>query len=618
MAKANAVASKIEDPIVLQYMEMLDWAYHKSLNDLNRLEEFQRNYDNVVNDMAWPTTSKMPIPTMFTAVEKALPSAMSQLFPKNHFVTLLPTERSVSMESVRKTEWALQHTVTHRMKLQQHALPTIKDCFKLSIGYGIVEPAIVTPPRAFVAQVEKNGKTMAKGRFMGTGTPKRTQRYRYIGPGQIIVTPDGTDFNGDDRVSVSFFLDVYSEEQFRAMYKESKIDSEHPELMGDPEKIIAEARSKGFDFSIPVVNLMANLAGIDLKITSTADKRFPTRIPVLKCYAENRHIWIANGTTRIFDQENRYQTLRCPLVRCSAWPEGHRWYPMSAVEAAQKMSLGINVWTNAMFDVLTYVLKPLMVYNKTAFGNKAPERGPNSSLGISTGSVNDAAKFLDPPVMPEAMFGVGDVLQKFFGSAIGQEAFAQQGSAGLLRGGAFAFESLMASSTGREMLAGAILQTGWLEPVIVQTLICMQLNAQSEEDLFVTREYSPITKEESINEFSITENDVVHAFDLSLDMGERHRNTMADQQGRMAEFNAFKGDPYIDQWELRNRTIWDETAARRLILPKEEVRRMQEEDRAAQLAAAQQGEQPAGTAGLPATPTTQEQALAGAARVTGA
>jgi len=601
---------------VQEIMEIFAWCYNNSTGDLQRMESFQRMYDNTVNESAWPTVSKMPIPVLFTMVAKALPPIMSGLFPKNQFIRLMPQEEGVDMESVAKVEQAVQQNIINRMRLQHYALATVKDCMKLSVGYGIIEPVSVSPAMSSIATLRRGQKVIQKSRLMQMAPQKLVERFKYVSPGQVIVSKDGTDFNGHSRVSYAFYLDTYSEQQFRNLFAKSPKDGEGTPIMkGNVEEIIAEARTSGFYANVPVVNMIAKLGGVDINMLNKADTRIPVRIPVLKMYAENEHVWIANGTKIIYSAENQYQTMRTPLVKCSAWPEGDRFYPMSSTEAAQPMGLGVNVWMNAMFDLLTYHLKPMMAYDKTKTGNKPPERGPNSEIGMA-GDVNTGIRFLEPPQMQAGMFTVGEFLQRAYGSAVGQEAFLQEGSPGLLRGGAYAFESLLNTSTARDILTSAILQTGFIEPTVLQTMIYMQLRVQGgTNDVYRIREYNAKQRKEVFRTLEITENDIIHAFDVSLDMPHSGRNETAAKQGALSEFNVLKGDPMVDQWELRSELLYDESKIRRLLLPKEDVRKMQEEDRETQLAAARAAAQPAQQA---PSLTPEQQALAGAARVTGA
>lgn len=599
------------EPAAQDIMEIFEFAYNESYSDLQRLEDLQQMYDNTVNESAWPTSSKMPIPLLFTMVEKSLPGVMDYLFPVNKFVRLNPMEPGISMDNISKSEWALQYTLKSRMKVARYALRSIKDCYKLSVGYGIVEPIVVTPPAVVVNKIVKGGKVIANSRMIGMGQPKVTLRYRYLTPGQIIVTPDGSDFNGPGSVSWSFFIDTYSEDEFRDMYKTQPTDGEKPILKGDVEEIIKEARSLSFDARTAIVDVVAALGGVDLQRTNKPNKKIPVSIPVVKAYSTHKHVWIANGTRVIFDQSDKYQNLRTPLVKASAWPDGERWYPMSVAEAAQKMAIGVNVWMNAIFDLMTYAVKPTMIYDSTKTkGGKPPERGPNADIGVG-GPVRDSAQYLQPPQMPDGMFTIGDKLQQMYSQVIGQELDAVQ--PGMMRAGAFSFESLLQSMTGRQKMGSTILETGFLEPIVEQTLIYMQSNIGPEGETFAMRDWNPEDGKEYIKEMSLTEQDLVNAYEIELDLKAKHENSAIDQQQRLADFNAFKDDDYIDQYELRLQTLDDDSKARRMLPSREQAREIQAQKRQiAMMQAAAEGQQ-----GAPAVPGRQEMALAGAARVGG-
>ena len=569
---------KTKDVVAEGYMETFEWAYRKSSKNFERMEELQNIYDNVIDSASMPTVSEIPIPMIFTMVEKSLPTAMSYLFPKDdRFIRLNPLQFGTSIESITRVEDALQDTVMNRVRLHDAGIETIKDCMKLGIGYGIVDTVVVTPPIAFIKQLNIGG-TVQSTRVIEAGTPVRAIRYKYVNPGRIVVTPDGTDFNGDRAPSISFYVDYYSDRQFRNLYAEQPVDGENKELLGNVEEIIDEARNEGFNPRIPITDIIAKLAGYKIHLDSPEkDKPYPVIIPVVKCYEPNRHIWIANGTRVIFDQSSKLQTMRCPLVKACAWPEGERWYPMTPVEAAYKMSLGVNIWFNAVFDLLTNVLKPVMAYDKTKFPNGAPERGPNGTIGLS-GPIRDGVDYIRPPDMPNQLFTVGELLQRVYGEAVGQSSFLDNAQPGLLRGGAFAFESLLQTTSGRERLVGAILETRWLESSIQQILLNMQLNAGDDPVIFERRQYKRETGEEYISQYTVTPDDLINAFEVELSLAEKYKNTAANFANRQADMQAGMGSPYTDKWEVMREFYGSDARAKRLLKSKEEVARMEEEE----------------------------------------
>jgi predicted PilT family ATPase len=51
-------------------------------------------------------------------------------------------------------------------------------------------------------------------RVIKSGIPVRALRFRYVTPGQIVVTQDGANFNGQNSASHRFFVDIYKEDEF--------------------------------------------------------------------------------------------------------------------------------------------------------------------------------------------------------------------------------------------------------------------------------------------------------------------------------------------------------------------------------------------------------------------
>ena len=245
MATSTQNKSGTKDKDVQKYMDIFSFCYKKSESDFTRLKSLQQSYDNTVLDTAWPTTSKIPIAAFYDAVEKALPVALEYLSLGKP--TLMPLDAGVTMEQVRKSETALNNLVTYRMKLYRNSVATLKDTFKCGVGFGIIEPFFVTPPSSFkITEIEEGGELGRSTRVMELGAPKKSLRFRYLNPGQVVVMPDGNDFNGNNPVSISFLLDIYSESQVNDMYKHDVGDGEKPNLLGNAATIIEETRSQGF------------------------------------------------------------------------------------------------------------------------------------------------------------------------------------------------------------------------------------------------------------------------------------------------------------------------------------------------------------------------------------
>lgn len=589
---------------VLGILDVFEWALSKARPHLERMQDIQNVYDNEVDSGAYNTTANLSAPQVFQTVESQLAGAMERLFPRYKFLRLNPVNFGVNMEAIRNSELALMHTIKYRVNLAYTALETLKDCLKLGIGYGIVEPITITPPEVYSNQIISGGEVIARSRVMQPGPPKQSLRYKYASPGQVIVTPDGNSFNGANRVSTAFYLDTYSEFQFRNMFKDEATDGDSTKLTGDPEAIIQEARSIGFNPRVPIEDIIESLGGANLREARKQKRAIPVMVPVLKVYEEGRHTWVANGTTIVFDAESKMETMRCPLQKASAQRDGMRWYPMAPIEASYKMAIGSNIWTSAMFDLLSQYVRPELLYDKSKFPNGAPERGPSGEIPVM-GNTTGAAEYMQLPSVPAQMLTFGDVLERLYSMGVGHNEALRNPQPGLMRSGPFAFESLLQTTSGRDRLASAVLQAGWLTSTIEQILLMMQTNITSDGDQFALRDWDENTGEEYVRELTITQSDLVNAYDLEIDLDAKRDDSAATQMQKQSEFQILKDDPYIDAWELRNDYLGEQERSKRLLKPREEVRRIQEEERTAQLEARANGSEQQGGGVL-------EQQLAGA------
>jgi len=124
--------------------------------------------------------------------------------------------------------------------------------------------------------------------IMTMSSPRRQLRYRYLSPGQVVVTPDGYSFNGEGRVSAAFLIDLYQEEDLRSLYRSKKgAEDSKTSLRGNVEEIIEDARSKKFTSKVDVAMLAAMFGGVDIRIKDN-DKRPPVVVPVIKIYEPNK------------------------------------------------------------------------------------------------------------------------------------------------------------------------------------------------------------------------------------------------------------------------------------------------------------------------------------------
>jgi len=579
-------------------------AYDAVLPHWQRMERLQASYENIIDLNTWPTMSEIPIPLMFITVEQALPYAMDYLFPDNKFIELTPRDVTVERERVETAEAALHYTLLRKMQIKKHGFKTIKDCFKLGVGYGVIEPKIITPPRSFANRAIMDGQVMARSRQMTLGEPIAVESYRYISPGQVVPMPDG---DTPDSVSGYFILDVYNEYDFRQMYQQSRSAFGKNLYRGDVEKIIEEARFKNFHSNIQTADFMAVLGGRNILVTNQGLDTGCVQVPVLKMYTKNRCVWIANGTTKIYEVKDKYQTLKGPLVKASACPDGDRWFPMSITEASEKLSYGVNVFFNAMMDLMTRHLNPQRVVNdRSVLDARKLTRDPFADIH-STGPANEAVQYLNLPPIPQQLFSMGDMLQNWHAQANAQPlALNGQGSPGLVRGGINAFESLLQNPIGREKLASTILEMGWLNDVVERTIILMQIMAPEGGQRIVERDFDRATGDRIFVEKTITPDDLRQVYDFEVNLRAKMRNSNAEFGNRVALFDRLMNFPqYVDVKGALEYLANDDFLKRKVLLPDETIRQNQQAQQQMAMQAQAQQQAEGGAAGIGTSPGQQ-------------
>ncbi|HUT59614.1 MAG TPA: hypothetical protein VNA25_17345 [Phycisphaerae bacterium] len=584
--------------------DIFSWSVTEQKNDFERLVALQNTYDNVVKESVWPTISKIPLATAWSSVEEALGPAMEYLFPKQPFVNLIP-DGDVDGEVLRNLEWSLYLMMTHRMRLERATLRSVKDCFKVGVGYGIIEPMTVTPPAAFDITAGENTT-----RQMGVGRPVTTLVYRYLSPGKVIPYPSGVDFNGQDATPIAFHIDMYPEDQFLGMFSDQPHDGETVVLRGDAQKMVDESRTIGMSEQASAADYIDKLAGrkTGIKGQRATQKNIPTMVPVLKCYLDNRHVWIFPGKEKliVFDRSNSFSTMRKPLIKWDAWMDADRWFPMSQPEADQRTGWAKNIWLNLFFDLATWSAKRPLLYDSDRMDD-APEFGPRNAIGIP-GDVRTTARFMDPPGMDAGSLQMGQEIDSIRSKITGQKDFTERN---FTRGGSHAFQDLLQSSNGRERLRMALLQLGGLEPTAIQTLAYMQVLGGQMDLRFskaATRRESGNRGDKYTEIYEITEDDLKHTFQVVLDLDSKHRKGSMDMQNKFAAYDRKISNPAFDNYEVSRDLCIDEEEAMRQVLPREEVEAKQRAQEQAQLEALRaQGAPPGG-----APPAAGETAAIGA------
>ena len=585
-----AASERIADPVAKELMDTLQWSYDQQEGSFKTLEQLQRSYDNKINKYTWPTNAKIPTARHFSMVENELADVFESIFLSlSKFMTLMPASKGISADQLEKSMFALKTTLIYRMKIYYNSLRTLKDCFKLGVGYGIIESVNVTPPVALTTRANAGGRSLS-ARVMGVSEPQRALRYKYVNTGRVIPYPNGTEFNGPDRVDIAFFIDDYPEDQFREMFSTQPIDGDASPLSGDVDAIIKEGREYGITPELSIGKILDILGGKPQNLDGKGrdGKDIKCRIPVIKCYENyaGRHTFLALGKYVVYREESQFQTMRCPLVKASAWLDSTRFFPMSTPQATRVISWSQDVWTSMIFDMMVDAAKRPFVYDKTKIKDMGP-RGPTPRQAIGAdGSVNQVAAYLGGPPVDSNTMGVGQVLSGLSEDITGQRDLTEKN---FTRGGMMSFQDLLSSTTMRKRMMATILNTGFIEEIATQVLAYLQLVSSPEGEVFRTQSFNRDTGKTYVEEMSITDADLKNSMDVFIDPAATRRVGSNEDQSKLSKYDRMSKSIYFDQYEVSKTMCDDDAETARLLLPREEVIRKQKESEDAQLQATRQG-----------------------------
>ncbi len=461
--------------------------------------------------------------------DQILPVIMARLFGSENPFEFIPGDKTVDYEKARNVrDWVL-YNMTAVMGLENEGYLTVRDAVKFGAGYGILEPKLITPPSS-EEKIVFAGNEQIRTRDMEIGETVMVPSYVFLPFGSVIPTPDG---KNPDEVSCTFVLRFYSEEIFRKMLNK-KLNPNTP-FSGNADEIIKYARSNSMDGYVRTPRQIA--AQIANRSRTTADMmnmqstgNTPVSVPVLQCYARDEHLWLACDRFPIYRKKNKFQTLRCPVVKATFDPD-ENWYSPGIIRPRRRMIMGVEAFYNSILDILTMHLHPHQVVNRDALLNagESPDLQPYGKTEI-TGSQKsgDVISWVTPPALPQFLLEVGNRLEEFNDSSAGQpKALHGQGTPGLVRGGSGAMESLLQSTSGREKLATKHIENGWYASVIEQTLILCQLLANDKE--FMPKlKYNPSSGKNDLDFVEITRDDIRQVYKIQLSFVEKMANPLSE------------------------------------------------------------------------------------------
>ena len=579
----------VMDAEAKHYLDLLDWAIREQAPYLNELIKLQSSYENKIDPATWATHSQVPTAQHFIMVENALGPAMSGLFPETNGLQLIPNDDEVTAEQWAKAEWALWTQLSYTMRLQEAALPSVKDCMKLGVGYGIVEPYSFTPE---VGKIITEGQK--KTRVIGTGEAKTGIRYRYISAGRIIPYPEGSSFDGPNAVPMFWFFDPHPLSDIEAMYNgelPNGVDKE--ELNGtieDVKKLAKDFATGGGNELTKFAAIMDGVKDIYNQRGSRPDEVAPLSVPIIKVFVQpGTWKWIIpsrnNDGMVMLTRESPVQKMQSGMVKWNAWPDGKRWFTMSTPEADRVRGFAHDLWFNFVIDQMGRAKEAVRVINKSALPPGQNDLPDYEDVFI-TGSVRDAAGYLQPDNMDPAFMGMGQVISGLGDKIQGHNDFMQHN---VTRGGTQAFNSLLNTMQARELLGISILETGALTKIFEMVLSYMQILAP--EDGYTLRRavFDPSQNKRVIEAQTVTQDDLRHSYGLDLDLSTRRMLGGMTFDERLRLHEAIKNDTNVHP-EMRDKVLpFPESFAKRLWKSIEDREATQAEDRNVELINALRG-----------------------------
>jgi len=569
--------------------DTFQYSFEKFEDDITRMESLQKTFDNKVDKDLWPTRSKIPLALAWATVEEAVGPAMDYLMPPQPSIRLVPRD-DVDQDVLDKVQWAVHLMLKSRMRIKRIMARGVKDCFKVGVGYGIVEPITVTPPDVFNVISGNN-----QARIMGKGKAVRSLQLRYLSPGKVIPYPEGTDFNGEAATPYSFLLDAIPEAQFRKLFRDEPRDGPEVLLKGDADEMIKTARAGGFTTESSMVDFMEKLSGRPsmIGVNRSTKATVPCVVPVMKCFArdEGRHTWFfcnANKWEILWDKYDSHDTMRNPCVKFDPWLDADRWVGMSQPEADERTTHGKNILFNAMFDLVNQAVKRPIVWN-----GAISDDPPNFDGGTwkADGEVEKNIKFMEPAGIDAGTFRLSEEIDAIHSKTTGQKDFTDKN---FTRGGSQAFNDLLGTSGARDRLRWMLLETGGFESIVDQTILYMQTLGSGMDFTFNRPARNVAEGKDYIESFSITENDMKHAYSVDLDLDQKSRTGSQDINTRLQVYALKKDNLAWDQHAIQEDLETDPYKLERQLLPRDVVLAKQEAKEQAERAALQQTGQPQG------------------------
>jgi hypothetical protein len=523
--------SEADKKLWAKYLELFKIAWKAARPFFDKATEDRNMYEQEP-DPNPKTMSDISLGEARKFVEQALPPIWFHLMGSENPFELIPAFKTITFEKARSVrDWVLFNMLTV-MNLYTEGYLCLKEAVKLGNGYLLIEPKFVTPP-AFEEKIVYAGNERISTRDTGIGKAVMVPGCTYIPFGQVIPTPDG---KNPDEVSCTFVERFYPEDVFRDMLNK-ELNPNTP-FTGNADQIIEYARSNSMDGYIRSPRqIAAQIAGLDRTIpdmmNNSGNKDTPVSIPVLHCYGRKEHVFFACGKFNIYHKKGGLQTLRTPLAVATFDPDGNNWFTPGIIRPRRSMINGIEDFYRAILDIVTMHLHPHQVVNRDYLLNSkaSTDLQPYGKTVITgTGKASDVVSFVTPPAIPQFLMEIGNRLEEKNESSAGQPKSLQgQGTAGLVRGGSGAMESLRQSTSGREKMSANHQEKGWYTAIVEHTLILCQM-LSNDKEMMQKLQYNPTTGKSDLAWEEITRDDIRQVYRVQLSFTEKMSNQLAEIQ----------------------------------------------------------------------------------------
>jgi len=596
-AKISKARQKSSLPeAVTDVRDVLEHCYGYSRPFFDEANKDVEAYSQVIDSASWTTMSEMTTGLVYRLVQNTLPNLLfSVLWGGDNPFMLIPDgikPEEQTMDLSRRTREWLIHTLRDRMKVNLRGYYTALDGVKVGCGYGIVEPVTIYPLERTSREVQV-GEQIKSAYELDVGRSRVVPNYRYVPFGSVLPSGDGAT---PDEASAVCFVDMVDEHTFRAMY-----DGSPDMLEGNPEEIIEYAKENQYDANVTLVrDIIAKLSGRKVNADALNRRRVKgiAMIPIVKCMRKDKHIWTSCNKFEIFKSGRTLETLQCPIVKYSFSPEGDNWFSRGVVAPNRDLARNAQTFDNALMDYFGLHMHPHQIKNIEMLQEEDSDEDlqPYGTTWVR-GEPSRSQAFVTPPVLPQAVIGLGDRLRsQIDDNAALSSTQGGQVSPGIVRGGSQALESALQTSTNREKMNAKHFENTWYEPLIKLTLIYSAIYASDQEE-FATVKMSKGTDEAAgrkegekyFDVIKVTKDDLAHVWRVQIDFKDKLKNFLAESSHRLQVFDRLAQDPDVNMEELKYYLVGDETQVKKLLAGVDRARRFEDIER---LAAAGENESP--------------------------